>query len=197
MRMCVLHELMCVHSLFKDKFSSPIWEPVLFSATPRFDVPENYNEGLIFREDEVIRIKVPFVAKPTPKVRFVLIKCLLIIRTEPLVGSNFVWHNVYVKYNVQLSSAIIDKRKACLCNIQRFKMGSLMYVVDLSTFIDRVVLRRWTNHFARAWNPNRHDRIPDQFADSKCQTLALWRVPSLCWERERRGRSFDSRHCHV
>eukprot|EP00094_Tigriopus_californicus_P003831 TCALIF_03687-PA protein Name:"Similar to unc-22 Twitchin (Caenorhabditis elegans)" AED:0.03 eAED:0.03 QI:253/0.88/0.9/1/0.88/0.9/10/156/900 len=41
---------------------------LVIEATPRFDLPESYSEGLIFREDEVIRIKVPFVAKPTPKI---------------------------------------------------------------------------------------------------------------------------------
>lgn len=37
-------------------------------AAPRFEIPENYLEGLIFRHDEVIRLKVPMIAKPVPKV---------------------------------------------------------------------------------------------------------------------------------
>ena len=39
-----------------------------FSAAPRFELPENYNDGLIFRHDEVIRLRVPMIAKPAPKV---------------------------------------------------------------------------------------------------------------------------------
>ena len=31
-------------------------------------MPENYNDGLIFREEEMIKIKVPIVAKPPAKV---------------------------------------------------------------------------------------------------------------------------------
>ena len=38
-------------------------------ASPRFDVPQEYNDGLIFRHEDVIRLKVPLVAKPAPKVR--------------------------------------------------------------------------------------------------------------------------------
>ena len=37
-------------------------------AAPRFELPENYNEGLIFRHEEVIRLRVPMIAKPAPKV---------------------------------------------------------------------------------------------------------------------------------
>ena len=40
----------------------------IHTAPPRFDVPENYTDGLIFRHEEVIRLKVPIVAKPAPKV---------------------------------------------------------------------------------------------------------------------------------
>ena len=39
------------------------------SAAPRLEVPENYLEGLIFRQDEVVRLKVPLVARPNPTVR--------------------------------------------------------------------------------------------------------------------------------
>ena len=41
---------------------------LFFSAAPRFELPENYNDGLIFRHDEVIRLRVPMIAKPAPKV---------------------------------------------------------------------------------------------------------------------------------
>lgn len=41
---------------------------LLITAAPRFDLPENYNEGLIFRHEEVIRLRIPMVAKPIPKV---------------------------------------------------------------------------------------------------------------------------------
>ena len=37
-------------------------------AAPRLEVPENYLEGLIFRQDEVMRLKVSLVAKPNPTV---------------------------------------------------------------------------------------------------------------------------------
>jgi hypothetical protein len=40
----------------------------VLSAAPRFEIPENYVDGLIFRHDEIIRLKIPMVAKPTPKV---------------------------------------------------------------------------------------------------------------------------------
>ena len=39
-----------------------------FSAAPRFELPESYNEGLIFRHEEIIRLRVPMIAKPVPKV---------------------------------------------------------------------------------------------------------------------------------
>merc|ERR1719189_1348816 len=41
----------------------------LFSieAAPRFELPENYSDGLIFRQDEVIHLRVPMIAKPAPK----------------------------------------------------------------------------------------------------------------------------------
>jgi len=38
------------------------------SASPRLEVPEVYNEGLIFRFDEVIRLKIPLIAKPAPRI---------------------------------------------------------------------------------------------------------------------------------
>jgi len=37
-------------------------------ASPRLDIPENYNDGLIFRYDEVIRLKIPLIAKPPPRI---------------------------------------------------------------------------------------------------------------------------------
>jgi hypothetical protein len=40
----------------------------IVSAAPRLDLPENYNDGLIFRYDEVIRLKIPLIAKPPPRV---------------------------------------------------------------------------------------------------------------------------------
>ena len=47
-----------------------IWLFVMYVlASPRFDVPQEYNDGLIFRHEDVIRLKVPLVAKPAPKVR--------------------------------------------------------------------------------------------------------------------------------
>ncbi len=36
------------------------------------EIPENYNDGLIFRQDEVIRLKVSLVAKPAPQVMLTL-----------------------------------------------------------------------------------------------------------------------------
>ena len=38
------------------------------SASPRFELPENYTDGLIFRDDENIRLRVPMIAKPAPKI---------------------------------------------------------------------------------------------------------------------------------
>ena len=40
----------------------------IFLAAPRFELPEAYNEGLIFRYEEVIRLRIPMVAKPVAKV---------------------------------------------------------------------------------------------------------------------------------
>ena len=37
-------------------------------ASPRLEVPENYTDWLIFRYDEVIRLKIPMIAKPPPRV---------------------------------------------------------------------------------------------------------------------------------
>jgi len=41
---------------------------LIIEASPRLDVPENYNEGLIFRYEEVIRLKIPMIAKPPPRI---------------------------------------------------------------------------------------------------------------------------------
>ena len=41
------------------------------TAAPRLEVPENYLDGLIFRQDEVVRLKVPLVARPNPTVRII------------------------------------------------------------------------------------------------------------------------------
>ncbi|CAB4058332.1 TTN [Lepeophtheirus salmonis] len=41
---------------------------LIIETPPRFDVPENYQEGLIFRQDELIRLKVGIVGKPAPKI---------------------------------------------------------------------------------------------------------------------------------
>ena len=41
---------------------------LLILASPRLEVPENYNDGLIFRYDEVIRLKIPLIAKPSPRI---------------------------------------------------------------------------------------------------------------------------------
>merc|ERR1712106_103055 len=41
---------------------------LIIEASPRLDVPENYNDGLIFRYDEVIRLKIPLIAKPSPRI---------------------------------------------------------------------------------------------------------------------------------
>ena len=38
------------------------------TAAPRLELPEKYTDGLIFRYDEVIRLKVPFIAKPPPRI---------------------------------------------------------------------------------------------------------------------------------
>ena len=45
----------------------------LSSASPRLEVPENYNDGLIFRYDEVIRLKIPLIAKPSPRITWYLV----------------------------------------------------------------------------------------------------------------------------
>ena len=37
-------------------------------ASPRLDIPEPYLDGLIFRYDEVIRLKIPMIAKPAPRI---------------------------------------------------------------------------------------------------------------------------------
>jgi len=41
---------------------------LIIEASPRLEVPENYNDGLIFRYDEVIRLKIPLIAKPPPRI---------------------------------------------------------------------------------------------------------------------------------
>jgi len=41
---------------------------LIIEASPRLDIPENYHEGLIFRYDEVIRLKIPLIAKPPPRI---------------------------------------------------------------------------------------------------------------------------------
>ena len=45
----------------------------LLPASPRLEVPENYNDGLIFRYDEVIRLKIPLIAKPSPRITWYLV----------------------------------------------------------------------------------------------------------------------------
>ena len=42
-------------------------------------MPENYLEGLIFRQEEVVRLKVPLVAKPNPTVRLTILTGLEIL----------------------------------------------------------------------------------------------------------------------
>ena len=56
--------------MFKCKKLSFVFNAVLliYLAAPRFDIPESYNDGLIFRHEEVMRLKIPLVAKPTPRV---------------------------------------------------------------------------------------------------------------------------------
>jgi len=41
---------------------------LVIEAAPRLEIPENYNDGLIFRFDEVIRLKVPFIARPAARI---------------------------------------------------------------------------------------------------------------------------------
>jgi len=41
---------------------------LIIEASPRLDIPETYNDGLIFRYDEVIRLKIPMIAKPPPRI---------------------------------------------------------------------------------------------------------------------------------
>eukprot|EP00095_Tigriopus_kingsejongensis_P007319 maker-scaffold689_size110969-snap-gene-0.21 protein:Tk07319 transcript:maker-scaffold689_size110969-snap-gene-0.21-mRNA-1 annotation:"titin" len=41
---------------------------LVIEAAPRFEIPDSYADGLIFREDEVIRMKVPFVGRPVPNI---------------------------------------------------------------------------------------------------------------------------------
>ena len=48
----------------RNSFYSPF--PCI--AAPRLEIPEIYNEGLIFRFDEVIRLKVPYIAKPAARI---------------------------------------------------------------------------------------------------------------------------------
>ena len=44
----------------------------IFTAAPRLELPEIYTDGLIFRYDEVIRLKVPFIAKPPPRITWLV-----------------------------------------------------------------------------------------------------------------------------
>jgi len=37
-------------------------------AAPRFEMPESYSDGLIFQDDENIRLRIPMIAKPAPKI---------------------------------------------------------------------------------------------------------------------------------
>jgi hypothetical protein len=55
---------------FSIRLANPNKTKFLFvlSAAPRFEIPETYVDGLIFRHEEIIRLKIPMVAKPTPKV---------------------------------------------------------------------------------------------------------------------------------
>jgi hypothetical protein len=48
--------------------SFALFSKTIFLAAPRLDLPENYNDGLIFRYDEVIRLKIALIAKPPPRV---------------------------------------------------------------------------------------------------------------------------------
>jgi len=41
---------------------------LIIEAAPRLDVPETYTDGLIFRYEEPIRLKIPLIAKPPPRV---------------------------------------------------------------------------------------------------------------------------------
>ena len=47
-------------------------------------MPESYVDGLVFRQDEVIRLKIPLVAKPPPKVNYSTLHVQLIIMTHKL-----------------------------------------------------------------------------------------------------------------
>lgn len=41
---------------------------LMIEAAPRLDIPETYVDGLIFRHDAVMRLKIPMIAKPAPRV---------------------------------------------------------------------------------------------------------------------------------
>ena len=38
------------------------------AAPPRLELPEHYVDGLVFRQDDIIRLKIPLVARPQPRV---------------------------------------------------------------------------------------------------------------------------------
>ena len=57
----------CFERLFENFFQVSNYF-YLISAAPRFEIPEIYVDGLIFRHEEIIRLKIPMIAKPTPKV---------------------------------------------------------------------------------------------------------------------------------
>ena len=59
-----LHKILCNFKWYN------IYWIYTFTASPRFDVPQNYKDGLIFRHDEVVRLKIPLIAKPPPRVTF-------------------------------------------------------------------------------------------------------------------------------
>ena len=54
----------------RQSYGSELSSSLAFATTaaPRLEVPENYLDGLIFRQEEVVRLKVPLVAKPNPTV---------------------------------------------------------------------------------------------------------------------------------
>ena len=63
----------------------------IHTAPPRFDVPESYTDGLIFRHEEVIRLKVPLVAKPAPKVNISRIRYTRKLQIVLIIFFEYIW----------------------------------------------------------------------------------------------------------
>ncbi len=66
-------------------------------AAPRLELPEHYVDGLVFRQDDIIRLKIPLVAKPAPRASYQL-TTRAVVKNIFLIGrlvlrerANYLW----------------------------------------------------------------------------------------------------------